>query len=132
MDATLRSMVEKVQQTHMESIEHEHSGYSSFLLHVEKSRRPPHIFNLRGGAMERWDFPGMKYQESKELVSSPNSWEMNMTMEDNLVSWNLVVDSTRVGHENIKFMEDRLTKLLHICLSIEGDLEMKVGDVVKR
>ena len=131
MDATLRSLVEKVQQTHRESIEHEHSGYSSFLSHVEESRRPPHIFNLKSGDMENWDFPGMRYQESKEFLSSPNSWEMDMTMDGDLVSWSLIADSTRVGHESIKFMEDRFSKLLRIFLSIEGDLEVRVGDVLK-
>jgi hypothetical protein len=132
VDATLRSMIEKVQQTHRESIEHEHSGFSAFLSNVEESRRPPHIFNLKVGEMERWDFPGMKYQEPKELPPSPNSWDMDMTMEDDLVTWSLTADSTRAGHENIRFMEDHLSKLLRVCLSIEGDLGVKVGDVVKR
>jgi hypothetical protein len=132
MDATLRSMIGKVQQTHRDSIEHEHSGFSSFLSQVEESRRPPHIFNLKVGEMERWDFPGMQYQESKEFMPSPNSWEMNMTMDGDLVSWDLAADSTRVGQENIKFMGDRFSKLLRISLSIEGDLETKVGDVAKR
>jgi len=132
LNATLRSMIGKVQQTHRESIEHEHSGYSSFLKHVEESRRPPHIFNLKSGDMENWDFPGMRYQEPKEILPSPNSWEMDMTMDGDLVSWTLIADSTRVGHDNIKFMEDRFSKLMRICLSIEGDLEVKVGDVSKR
>jgi hypothetical protein len=125
-------MIEKVQQTHRESIEHEHSGFSAFLSNMEESRRPPHIFNLKVGEMERWDFPGMKYQEPKELPPSPNSWDMDMTMEDDLVTWSLTADSTRAGHENIRFMEDHLSKLLRVCLSIEGDLGVKVGDVVKR
>jgi hypothetical protein len=132
LNATLRNMVERVQQTHRESIEHEHSGYSSFVSQVEESRRPPHIFNLKGGEIERWDFPGMQHQESNELLPSPNSWEMNMSMDGNLVSWNLAADSTRVGRENIQFMGDRFSKLLCICLSMEGDLGIKVGEVVKR
>jgi hypothetical protein len=57
---------------------------------------------------------------------------MDMTMEGDLVTWSLTADSTRVGHENIEFMSDRFSKLLRICLSIEGDLGVKVGDVVKR
>jgi hypothetical protein len=57
---------------------------------------------------------------------------MDMTMEDDLVTWSLTADSTRAGHENIRFMEDHLSKLLRVCLSIEGDLGVKVGDVVKR
>jgi hypothetical protein len=48
------------------------------------------------------------------------------------VTWSLIADSTRVGHKNIKFMRDRFLELLRICLSIEGDLEVKVGDVVER
>lgn len=132
INATLQSMIGKVQQTHRESLEHEHSGYSFLLSQVEERRRPPHIFNLKGGEMERWEFPGMKYRESEEILPSPNSWEMHMTMKGDLVSWNLVADSTRVGHENIKFMGDRLSKFLRICLSIEEDLEGKVGDAVKR
>jgi hypothetical protein len=132
VNVTLRSMIEKVQQTHRESIEHEHSGFSAFLSNVEESRRPPHIFNLKVGEMERWDFPGMKYQEPEELPPSPNSWDMDMTMDGDIVTWSLTADSTRTGHENIKFMSDRFSKLLRICLSVEGDLEVKVGDVLER
>ena len=132
MNATLRTMIGNVQQIHRESIEHEHSGFSSFLSEVEESRRPPHIFNLKGKELERWDFPGMQYQESEELSPSPNSWEMDMTMDGDLVSWRLVADSIRVGHENIKFMGDRFSKLLRICLSMEENLGVKVGDVATR
>ena len=131
-NASLRSMIEKVQQTHRESLEHEHSAYGFFLSQVEKRRHSPHIFNLKGGEMERWDFPGMQYRKSKEILPSPNNWEMHMTMKEDLVSWNLIVDSARVGLENVKFMEDRFSKLLRICLSVEGDLETKVGEVLKR
>jgi hypothetical protein len=112
---------------------HEHAGVESLKGLVEDAQRPNYTFNLKTGlGGEGFDgVPGLESQPpSAELFKASRDWGMQVTVGQELIRWDMFLDTERLDQDSVALICERFPLLLRRCQTVESRDGVALGDVV--
>jgi hypothetical protein len=129
----LYDFILQVQESSSAMLAHEHAGMESLKGLVEDAQRPNYTFNLKTGlGGEGFDgVPGLEFQPpSAELFKASRDWGMQVTVGEELVRWDMFLDTERLDQDSVALICERFPLLLRRCQTVESRDGVALGDVV--
>jgi hypothetical protein len=129
----LYDFILQVQESSSAMLEHEHAGIESFRRLIEEAQRPNYILNLKtglgGGGFD--GVPGLEFQPpSADLFKASRDWGMQVTVGEELIRWDMFLDTERLDQDSVALICERFPLLLRRCQTVESRDGVALGDVV--
>jgi hypothetical protein len=110
---------------------HEHAGMESLNRLIEEDQRPNYILNIKvglGGGLT--GLPSLEYLPAKELLKANRDWGMQVTVGEEVMRWDMFLDTNRLDQDAVDLICQRFPLLLQKCQKIESQDDLTLEDVI--
>jgi hypothetical protein len=110
---------------------HEHAGMESLNRLIEEDQRPNYILNIKvglGGGLT--GLPSLEYLPAKELLKASRDWGMQVTVGEEVMRWDMFLDTNRLDQDAVDLICQRFPLLLQKCQKIESQDDLTLEDVI--
>jgi hypothetical protein len=110
---------------------HEHAGMESLNRLIEEDQRPNYILNIKvglGGGLA--GLPSLEYLPAKELLKASRDWGMQVTVGEEVMRWDMFLDTNRLDQDAVDLICQRFPLLLQKCQKIESQDDLTLEDVI--
>jgi hypothetical protein len=110
---------------------HEHAGMESLNRLIEEAQRPNYILNIKTGLGRGFTgLPSLEYQPAKELLKASRDWGMQVTVGEEVMRWDMFLDTNRLDQDAVALICQRFPLLLQKFQTIEPQNDVTLEDVI--
>jgi hypothetical protein len=131
LKTSLYQFILDVEKSSSAMLAHEQAGVESLKCLIEEAQRPSYVLNLKTGLGRGFTgLPGLEYQPALELVKAVCAWDMQVSIGEETMHWDLFFDTTWLDQDSAALICERFPLLLQRCQTVESQDVVTLEHVV--